>query len=336
MKFAILAALVGVATAGGSLRADQQCAGCPASTSTSYTATSSASGATGLQTFLPAVSVGGDAKLVGVSDLAATSLNTGFGKGVSSASTGLSNIGTGSVLITSTTSGQSNVYSGKVIDGNFPAADLGALSATSSNVVNNNVVAGGVINTVIANSNANPNLNLNNLFSKLPSTTEVNNLILTSDSVALLKLIQAVGVDNTIPCDQRIAYLLELNGRLKAAIEIKGFAAVQLKIVIDAAVVEIDRLRAQITQNNNDIDRLGLDALNIKLNGLLADLETAYANYNKLDTQIPVLEAQVAGSEKEIDILVKNSDNERNAVNNNKLKLGDVINEINTLQAKLK
>jgi len=34
--------------------------------------------------------------------------------------------------------------------------------------------------------------------------------------------------------------------------------------------------------------------------------------------------------------LVKNSDNERNAVNNNKLKLGDVINEINTLQAKLK
>lgn len=228
------------------------------------------------------------------------------------------------------------MYSGKVIDGNFPAADLGALSATSSNVVNNNVVAGGVINTVIANSNANPNLNLNNLFSKLPSTTEVNNLILTSDSVALLKLIQAVGVDNTIPCDQRIAYLLELNGRLKAAIEIKGFAAVQLKIVIDAAVVEIDRLRAQITQNNNDIDRLGLDALNIKLNGLLADLETAYANYNKLDTQIPVLEAQVAGSEKEIDILVKNSDNERNAVNNNKLKLGDVINEINTLQAKLK
>lgn len=41
---------------------------------------------------------------------------------------------------------------------------------------------------------------------------------MTSDSVALLKLIQTVGLDNTIPCDQRIAYLLELHGRLRAAI----------------------------------------------------------------------------------------------------------------------
>jgi hypothetical protein len=60
---------------------------------------------------------------------------------------------------------------------------------------------------------------------------------MTSDSVALLKLIQTVGLDNTIPCDQRIAYLLELHGRLRAAIEIKGFAALQLKIVIDTAVI---------------------------------------------------------------------------------------------------
>ncbi len=66
--------------------------------------------------------------------------------------------------------------------------------------------------------------------------------------------------------------------------------------MIDTAVVEIGRLKEQIDRNNKDIDRLGLDALNIKLTGLLADLELAYANYNKLDTQIPVLEAQVAGS----------------------------------------
>lgn len=297
MKFSILAALVGVVTAGGSLRGDQQCVGCPAKTTTAYTATSSSSGANGLQTFLPAVSVGGgDAKLTGVSDLASTSLNTGFGTGIPSAATGLKNIGTGSVLITSTTTGQSDVFSGKVLNGNYPAADLGALNQASANLVNNNVVASGVINTAISNSNVNPNLNLNNLFGKLPSTAEVDNLIITSDSVALLKLIQAVGADNTIPCDQRIAYLLELNGRLKAAIEIKGFAAVQLKIVIDTAVVEIGRLKEQIDRNNKDIDRLGLDALNIKLTGLLADLELAYANYNKLDTQIPVLEAQVAGS----------------------------------------
>lgn len=32
----------------------------------------------------------------------------------------------------------------------------------------------------------------------------------------------------------------------------------------------------------------------------------------------------------------KNSDNERNAINNNKLKLNDIINQINTLEAQLK
>ena len=84
-------------------------------------------------------------------------------------------------------------------------------------MVDNNVVANGVVNNAISNTGT-ANLNLNKIFSKLPSLNEVDNLILTADSVALLKLIQSVGIDTTIPCDQRIAYLLELNGRIKSAI----------------------------------------------------------------------------------------------------------------------
>lgn len=50
-------------------------------------------------------------------------------------------------------------------------------------------------------------------------------MILSADSVGLLKTVQVVGLDNSIPCDQRIAFLLELDGRLKAAIAKKIFNA---------------------------------------------------------------------------------------------------------------
>ncbi len=66
---------------------------------------------------MPTVSVGGNAKLNGVSDLAVTSLGSGSGisssmsygsgSGSISGSGGLSNIGTGSVLLTSASTGKS-------------------------------------------------------------------------------------------------------------------------------------------------------------------------------------------------------------------------------------
>ena len=55
MKFSILAALVGVAVAGGSLRGDKNCVGCPAQTTTGYTE----AGSGAIKTFLPVASVGG-------------------------------------------------------------------------------------------------------------------------------------------------------------------------------------------------------------------------------------------------------------------------------------
>lgn len=311
MKSSIFAALVGLATAGGSHQGNQVQVntlsvngGYPAQTTTTYTATSSgASGSAGLSTFLPVASVGGDARLTGVSDLVATSVNGGFALptaagGAISTSSGLSNIGTGPVVVTSTSTGQSSVVAGGTQTGNFPSADLGVIAASQLVGIDNNQVAGSVITNAISNSNSLATVNLNAIFSKLPTGPEVDNLILTGDSVALIKLIQTVGDNTNIPCDQRIAYLLELDGRLKAAIEIKAFGADQLKIVIDTAVAEIDRLQKQINKNNIDIEGLGVDVLTNRLNGLLVDLQTAYANYNRIDTQIPVLEAQINGSEK--------------------------------------
>lgn len=68
-----------------------------------------------------------------MSDLAVTSLGTSLGipTGINSGSAGLSNIGTGSILLTSTTTGQSAVLSGKpILNGSFPKADLGVITSS--------------------------------------------------------------------------------------------------------------------------------------------------------------------------------------------------------------
>jgi hypothetical protein len=125
-----------------------------------------------------------------------------------SSGTALSNIGSGAVLTTANNSGATNIVSGQVItDGNYPKADLNGLYGASSTLVNSNVVAAGVINNAYANTSASTK-SIDSLFSRLPSSAELDNLILSADSVAILKTIQAVGTNTSLPCDQRIAYLL--------------------------------------------------------------------------------------------------------------------------------
>lgn len=348
----MFATLAGIAVAGGSLRTD----GSSTSTTTTYTTASSALGTSGSY---PAADINGLNLLLGGGSSFGTSYGSGFGLGsgfgasgagglaVSSAGglgatytglssgTGLGNIGTGAVLVTAGNGGASGIVSGGVItDGNFPRADLNVLSGSSSSLVNNNVIANGVINNAYANT-ISPSRSIDSLFARLPSSAELDNLILSADSVAVLKTIQAVGTNESLPCDQRIAYLLELLGRLKAAVAKKSFAGEQVKIVIDAAVKEAARLQALVDANNAAIAKLGVDGLKTRLTGLLADLQNAYVAYNKVTAQIPVIEAQINGNDQEIQILVKNSDAERNRIANDKLKLADIVAQINSIQARL-
>ena len=87
---------------------------------------------------------------------------------------------------------------------------------------------------------------IDSLFLRLPSEFELNQLILSADSVAILKTIQTVATDDSIPCDKRIAYLLEVLGKIRKAIEEKIFAADQIKVIIDGAKEEIRRLEKEI------------------------------------------------------------------------------------------
>lgn len=84
-------------------------------------------------------------------------------------------------------------------------------------------------------STINQNRSFDSLFTSLPSTQEIDRLILNADTAAILRTIQTVATNDSLTCDQRVAYLLEVLGRIRTAIESKQFSADQLKVIIDGA-----------------------------------------------------------------------------------------------------
>lgn len=303
MKSSLFAALVGVGMAGGSLRNDglqtnQVLSSGLSSTTTSYSSGGSTLGSGALSTTLPLYQVGGGSasQLTGVSDLKVSSVGAVGGGAASGVGAGLlSNVGTGAVLVTSNYTGSPNIVSGQVItNGQFPAANIAAFNLANSGYVNSNVIAANVINNAASNT-VTSSKSLDSLFTKLPSSADLDALILGADSVAILKTIQTIGTNESIPCDQRIAYLLELQGRIQAAIAKKTYSATQLQVVIDGATAEITRLTNLVAVANRNIASLGLDDAKNKLDGLLTQLQTAYVSYNGIQDQIPVLQAQVVG-----------------------------------------
>lgn len=202
----------------------------------------------------------------------------------------------------------------------FPSADIEALTRSGTNFKEAKRAEFGAIRdaqeTIITSTRS-----IDSLFLRLPSSTELDELILSADSVAILKTIQTVATDDSLPCDQRIAYLLEVLGRIRCAIAKKEFAADQLEVIIEGALVEIKRLEREIQRLEEEKKALWLDELRDKLRKLIKDLEDVYNKFNAVEGEIAPKEAQVAGYEKEIKILTKSSDAERNRIAQDKLKL---------------
>lgn len=86
------------------------------------------------------------------------------------------------------------------------------------------------------------NRSFDSLFTQLPSTQELDRLILNGDTYGILKAIRTATTNDSLTCDQRVAYLLEVQGRIRTAIESKQFSVDQLKVIIDGAKAEIARL----------------------------------------------------------------------------------------------
>ena len=166
-----------------------------------------------------------------------------------------------------------------------------------------------------------PVRSIDSVFLRLPSSEELDELIVSADSVALLKTIQTVATDDSLPCAQRIAYLLEVLGRIRCAVEKKQFRVEQLEVIIQGALHEIERLEREIRRLEDEKNDLWLEELRDDLARLIKDLEHVYNQFNAVEIEIPPLEAEVAGLNKEINLLNKKSDAERNRIAQDKLKL---------------
>lgn len=59
----------------------------------------------------------------------------------------------------------------------------------------------------------------------------------------MIKTIQVVANDDSVPCGTKISYLLEFMGMVKYAISRKSLAIDQLITIIDGAKNEINRLQ---------------------------------------------------------------------------------------------
>lgn len=243
MKFLILTTLVGLATAAGSNKypTSKQYPTTKPVTTTSYSSQSSSASKlpeTGsistFQTSLPTtvsssssgLGASSSGSLMGgsSSNIAVTSfggVNTGnmglFSPG------GLSSIGNSAVLVTSATTGGSSVISGVPnTTGIYPKADLNnylyATQSTNYDSMASNAIANALSNTVSTSMTR----SLDNIFVRLPTSNELDTLILAADSVGIIKTIQTIATEDTLPCQQRISYLLDFLGRIKAAIEKKN------------------------------------------------------------------------------------------------------------------
>ena len=88
----------------------------------------------------------------------------------------------------------------------IPSAAFGPSGSTSFQSVASNT-AEALANAAFATGD-NTAVSIDSLFLRLPSMGELDRLILGADSVAILKIVQTVATDDSLTCDQRIAYLL--------------------------------------------------------------------------------------------------------------------------------
>lgn len=132
----------------------------------------------------------------------------------------------------------------------------------------------------------------------MPGPQEIDTIILTSDSFALVKTIQKV-IQSDLSCEQKISYLSDFFGRIQSAISLKAFTATQLSIVVEGAQAEIKRINNEIDRDRQSIAKLGLEELRNKLNTALIQLQDSYGKFNEVDTQIAPKQALIASLNKD-------------------------------------
>lgn len=104
--------------------------------------------------------------------------------------------------------------------------------------------------------------------------------------------------DDSIPCSDKVCYLLELLGLVKEAIQRKSLSADKLATIVAAAQAEINRLNGEIKRIQDERDKLRIPNLEANINDFVSKLQNLYDQTNAVKVQIPPEEARILGYEK--------------------------------------
>lgn len=120
----------------------------------------------------------------------------------------------------------------------YPSADLLKLilGSTNSRVTETNTK-----NTISSAQQqiSVPVRSFESLFTKLPSNVQLIKLANDGDVAGISRTIRKLSSDDSIPCQAKISYLLELSNIIKKELSAKNLAADQTKAIIDGAKTEI-------------------------------------------------------------------------------------------------
>ena len=216
----------------------------------------------------------------------------------------------------------------------FPPFDANAYAAATTQTVDANEYQFGVIRNAKTDLSV-PVRSIDSLFSRVPSSHELQEIITGADSVSILRTIQNLISNDAIPCPHAFAYLLEILGRMRYAILTKEFSIAQLEVIVNAARAEIERLQTELDAAESRKANLWLDEMNDQLRDFIAQLEPLYKQFNQVEEQIAPNEARIAGFNQDIENLRKDSETQRNRLINDQLELGQSDQKIRDLENQL-
>lgn len=79
------------------------------------------------------------------------------------------------------------------------------------------------------------NLSMDSIFTILPSSEELDEIIVEADSYLIVKTIQEVITNKILNCQHKLNYLSEFMGRIKSALKMKAFTLDQVTIITELA-----------------------------------------------------------------------------------------------------
>ena len=204
--------------------------------------------------------------------------------------------GTGSVTLpgtpTGTSSGSTTTSTLNIEVPVFPAANTLSLQggSTSTVITANNaqsaITAGRIQNGIATDS-------MPALFVRHPSSAQQETFANTGDTAAILTTLKGLASDDSVPCGDKVQYLLQLQGIVKNAIARKNLAADQLAAIINSARAEIARLQDEIKRTQTDRDNLRIPDIESRIADLVAKLNVLYNQITTIKNQIPPEQARI-------------------------------------------